>query len=52
MARRWWSAASVADVQDWPRRIAAVTAAQLREAAAAFLIRREAVTLYLTPAHA
>ncbi len=40
----------VADVQDWPRRIQSVTAQDVRNAAAAgALVRREAVTLYLTP---
>ena len=43
---------SAADVQSWPRRIQAVTPAQLRDAAAALLNRRESVTLYLTPAPA
>jgi zinc protease len=43
---------SVADVRDWPRRINAISAGAVRDAAAAFLVRREAVTLYLTPAHA
>ena len=43
---------SVADVHDWARRVQAVPAPAVRDAAAAFLVRREAVTLYLTPAHA
>jgi zinc protease len=41
---------SVADVQDWPRRIGAVPAQAVRDAAANALRRREAVTLYLSPA--
>ena len=40
---------SVADVQDWPRRIEAVTAQAVRAAAANALDRKEAVTLYLSP---
>ena len=39
---------TVGDVQDWPRRIDAVPAAAVRDAAAT-LDRRNAVTLYLTP---
>jgi zinc protease len=39
---------SAADVQDWPRRIQAVSAAAVRAAAGA-LNRRDAVTLYLSP---
>ena len=42
---------SVADVHDWPRRLNAVPAQAVQAAAATFLIRREAVTLYLMPAH-
>lgn len=42
----------VADVHDWPRRLNAVPPQAVHAAAAAFLVRREAVTLYLTPAHA
>jgi zinc protease len=40
---------SVSDVQDWPRRIEAVTAQAVRAAAASALVRHEAVTLYLSP---
>jgi zinc protease len=43
---------SVNDIHDWPRRVNAVSPQALRDAAQAFLNRREAVTLYLTPAHA
>lgn len=43
---------TVADVQDWPRRINAATPQAVRDAAREFLVRREAVTLYLTPPHA
>jgi zinc protease len=39
---------TVADVQDWPRRVDAVPAAAVRDATAS-LDRRNAVTLYLTP---
>jgi len=42
---------SVADVHDWPRRLNTVPAQAVQAAAATFLIRREAVTLYLMPAH-
>ncbi|HEY4940258.1 MAG TPA: pitrilysin family protein [Rhizomicrobium sp.] len=40
---------TVADVQDWPRRIEAVTPDSVRAAAAVVLDRKNAVTLYLTP---
>jgi zinc protease len=40
---------TVADVQDWPRRIEAVSAASVRDAAVQALLRRNAATLYLTP---
>jgi zinc protease len=40
---------TVADVQDWARRIQAVGADAVRAAAAGALIPRESVTLYLTP---
>ncbi|MEI9994507.1 MAG: pitrilysin family protein [Rhizomicrobium sp.] len=40
---------NVAEVQSWPRRIEAVSAAAVRDAAAQALQRRESVTLYLTP---
>jgi zinc protease len=43
---------SPADVQDWPRRVNALSAATVHNTAAAFLNRREAVTLYLMPSHA
>jgi len=43
---------SVADVQGWPRHLTAVPAQAVHAAAGAFLVRREAVTLYLMPAHA
>jgi zinc protease len=42
---------TVADVQSWPRRIAAVSAQNVRDAAAGSLVKREAVTLYLKPGH-
>ena len=41
---------SVSDVHDWPRRVTAVSPQAVHEAAAQFLLRRESVTLYLTPA--
>jgi zinc protease len=41
---------SVTDVQEWPRRIGAVSADAVRAAAANQLNRREAVSLYLSPA--
>jgi zinc protease len=40
---------TVADVQDWPRRIRAVSAEAVRAAAMDELVPRESVTLYLTP---
>ncbi|HXC54555.1 MAG TPA: pitrilysin family protein [Rhizomicrobium sp.] len=40
---------SVAEVQSWPRRIAAVTPQAVQAAAATALVRRQSVTLYLTP---
>ena len=40
---------SVADVQDWPRRIQAVAAPSVRAIAAQALDRKNSVTLYLTP---
>jgi zinc protease len=43
---------TVSDVQTWPQRIAAVTAQNVRDAAASSLVKREAVTLYLKPGHA
>jgi zinc protease len=42
---------TVADVQSWPRRIQAVSAQNVRDAAAASLLKREAVTLFLKPGH-
>jgi zinc protease len=39
---------TAADVEDWPRRIAAVTADAVRNAAATALLRKNSVTLYLT----
>ncbi len=41
---------TVADVQDWPRRIEAVRADAVRAAALQWLIPAESVTLHLTPA--
>jgi zinc protease len=41
---------TVQDVAQWPTRIQAVTGEAVRKAAAASLVRREAVTAYLTPA--
>jgi len=43
---------TAAEVQSWPRRIQAVSAKNVRDAAAASLLKREAVTLYLKPGHA
>ncbi len=43
---------TVADVQSWPQRIGSVTAQTIRSTAAASLIKREAVTLFLKPGHA
>jgi zinc protease len=40
---------SIADLESWPRRIQAITPQQVRAAAASQLVRRESVTLYLTP---
>jgi zinc protease len=40
---------TVADVQSWPQRINAVTAQDVRGNAVSSLVRREAVTLFLTP---
>lgn len=40
---------TVADVQSWPQRINAVTAQDVRSNAVSSLVRREAVTLFLTP---
>ncbi len=40
---------TVADVETWPSRIDAVTADAVRNAAAAALLRKNSVTLYLTP---
>ena len=40
---------SVADIEDWPRRIQAVTPEQVRAAAQAQLDRRQSVSLHLTP---
>ncbi|MEI9992586.1 MAG: pitrilysin family protein [Rhizomicrobium sp.] len=40
---------TVADLQNWPRAIEAVTAEEVRAAAAEQLVPRESVTLYLTP---
>ncbi|MGL4812517.1 MAG: M16 family metallopeptidase, partial [Beijerinckiaceae bacterium] len=37
----------IADVQEWPARIDAITAEQVRAAAARYLVRRKAVTGYL-----
>ncbi len=42
---------TVSDVQSWPQRIAAVSAQNVRDAAAAGLVKREAVTLFLKPGH-
>jgi len=51
MARWYGSAlttgATVADVQRWPERIGAVTAAQVQEAARRWLDKRRSVTGYL-----
>ena len=49
---RWYgtalmSGASVKDVQEWPSRIRAVTAAQVQEAARTWLIKTRSVTGYL-----
>ena len=41
---------SVADVQAWPQRIGAISAAQVRAAALQWLIPKESVTLHLSPA--
>jgi len=41
---------TVADVEDWPNRIRAVTAQAVQDAARDYLIRREAVTGRLSPA--
>jgi zinc protease len=43
---------TIADVRDWPRRVNAAAPQTIRDAAKQFLVRREAVTLYLTPPHA
>lgn len=40
---------TVYDVQQWPERVSAVTAADVRQAAAGSLIRKESVTAYLLP---
>ncbi|WP_341990439.1 pitrilysin family protein [Azorhizobium sp. AG788] len=48
----WATGVSVAEVNAWPDRVKTVTAAQVKEAAARYLVLRRAVTGYLTPAKA
>ncbi len=42
---------TIADVNQWPDRIKAVSAADVKAAAATRLVKKEAVTLYLSPGH-
>ncbi|OYX84397.1 MAG: hypothetical protein B7Y75_04545 [Azorhizobium sp. 35-67-5] len=46
----WATGVSVAEVNAWPDRVKSVTAAQVKDAAAHYLVLRRAVTGYLTPA--
>ncbi len=41
---------TVTDVEDWPNRIKAVTAAQVKQAATTYLVKKEAVTGRISPA--